>query len=436
VAKILTDRNIRQFKPAARRRAIRDTASRGLFLVIQPTGYKSWMMRFRRGAGIAKVFLGPLDISGRKHDGELVIGQPLSLVQARQLAAKINTERASGIDVAEAHRSFKRRRRAAIADAAANSFGVCVKDYVEQYARPKNRSWKQISATLGLDADLKVRPNGLADRWADRGVSSIDDGELFAVIEEARRLSIPGARAKADRPSEARARKVHAALSQLYGWLLRRRKIDVNPMANLHPPAPAAARDRVLNTGEIATVWSAFDSAKQPFTAVLRLLLLTGARLNEIACLEWSEVSDDFSTIKLNGDRTKNHRTFVIPLPPMARDIIAAQPREGRFVFSNTGGIAPISGWSKAKERVDTAAAIPPWVIHDLRRTTATGMAEKIGIAPHIIEAVLNHVSGHKGGVAGVYNRAIYAEEKRSALEKWADHVSSVVAKQVAESGD
>jgi integrase len=159
---------------------------------------------------------------------------------------------------------------------------------------------------------------------------------------------------------------------------------------------------------------------------VLKLLLLTGCRLNEIGCLEWSEVSDDCSTITLPGDRVKNHRPFVIPLPPMAQAILADRPREGRYVFSTTGGTAPINGWGRAKVKVDAASGVKDYRFHDLRRTCATGMAE-IGVAPHIVEACLNHASGHKAGVAGIYNRAAYGPEKTAALKLWADHVYSIV---------
>jgi integrase len=133
------------------------------------------------------------------------------------------------------------------------------------------------------------------------------------------------------------------------------------------------------------------------------------------------------------GSRTKNHRPHVVPLPPSARDLIADVRRtEGcEYVFSTTGS-SPVSGWSKIKERLDAAMKpATPWVLHDLRRTCATGMAE-LGIAPHIIEAALNHISGARAGVAGVYNRAAYLPEKKAALERWADHIEGLVSGKAA----
>jgi integrase len=139
------------------------------------------------------------------------------------------------------------------------------------------------------------------------------------------------------------------------------------------------------------------------------------------------ELTDDNATWNIPGARTKNGRPHVVPLPPLARQIIkaAAGKRPTPLCFT-TNGKSPVSGWSKLKARLDRAMAIPQWRLHDLRRTAATGMAE-IGIPPHIVEACLNHISGAKAGVAGTYNRAAYAAEKRAALERWAAHVEGLI---------
>ena len=182
----------------------------------------------------------------------------------------------------------------------------------------------------------------------------------------------------------------------------------------------------MLSNSEIRSFWAACETLPGPSGSVLRLLLIAGARLNEIAQLRWEEVSDDFATLTIPGERTKNSRALVVPLPPLARQLVAAQERNGPFVFT-TNGVTPASGWSMAKKRLDAAMGnVPAWVIHDLRRTAATHMAE-IGVQPHIIEAVLNHVSGHQSGVAGIYNRAAYSAEKKDALERWAAHIQSIV---------
>jgi integrase len=429
MAQVLTQASVVKLKAdPAGTRIIRDAASRGLFLVIQASGHRSWLMRWRRpGGGEDKITLGVVDLSGRRHDDEPQIGQPLTLVAARRLAAKINSDRASGHDVVADHKARKHRQKVALVEASANSFPAAARDFLDQHAKAKTRGWRETARNLGFDEELEPRKNGLADRWSDRDVRSLDAHDLFAVIAEARKLGTPGLEVRNEGPSESRARKLHAALSQLFTWLLRHRRIESNPITNLHPPSAPAARDRVLSDVEVKAFWAAADTLADPFKGVLKLLLITGARLAEIAELRWEEVSEDCSTLTIPGSRIKNRRPYVVPLPSMAQDIVAAQERDGTYVFSTSGGIVPVSIGSKVKGRLDAAMGdVPPWRLHDLRRTAATGMAE-IGIPPHVVEAVLNHVSGFRSGVAGTYNRAAYLPEKTQALERWANQLEAIV---------
>jgi len=158
---------------------------------------------------------------------------------------------------------------------------------------------------------------------------------------------------------------------------------------------------------------------------MVKVLLLTGCRLREVSDMERSELNG--ATWTIPGSRTKNRRSHVVPLAPSVINIINGVPViEGcKYVFS-TNGARPISGFSKIKKRLDRAMQIPPWRLHDLRRCAATGMAE-IGIAPHVVEAALNHISGAKASVAGIYNRAQYSDEKRDALRRWAKHIEEIV---------
>jgi integrase len=276
---------------------------------------------------------------------------------------------------------------------------------------------------LGIAADGSVNPRSLADLWAERPIADIGSGDIFSVVEDARQRGVPGVAAKTDGVSEARVRHLFSALSVLFGWCHRRRRIEVNPVDAVHRPAAGKSRDRVLTDAEIQKFWQAAD-AEQHVGPLLKLLLLTGARLNEVAGLRRSELSND--TWTLPAARAKNGRTHVVPLPPLACELIAAVPNIGSDLLWTTNGRTPVSGWSKTKRRLDAAMNIPPWRLHDLRRTAATGMAE-IGIAPHIVEACLNHISGSKSGVAGTYNRAVYGPEKKVALERWASHVAGLV---------
>jgi integrase len=165
--------------------------------------------------------------------------------------------------------------------------------------------------------------------------------------------------------------------------------------------------------------------------------MLTGTRRNEAAAMRWVETDLEItapfgqpSTWIVPGARTKNGRTHVLPLSQFSTTLLDSLSRiEGCDFVLTTSGKAPVSGFSKMKRELD--ALLPPdmsrWTLHDLRRTCATRMAE-LGVQPHIVEAVLNHISGHKAGVAGIYNRATYEPEKRAALETWARHVEGVVS--------
>jgi integrase len=447
LVKALTDAACRKYAPAAKRRRIRDSGARSLFFVVEPSGHKSWQMRFRTLTGrIGKLTLGPYDVSGRELAGEPQIGQPLTLAAARHLAAAVHRERALGKDPIAEHKARKHRQRVELIDRDKNTFAAAVRSYVEEYARPKQRRWPETARLLGLRPDdLEPIAGGLAQRWQDRPIAAIDGHDLWSATDEARRHAVPGIAARNKGVSEPRARALHAALSGLFTWLQRQRRIAVDPTANLHPPAAPKARDRVLSNDEIRWLWKAAESADaprqpgapRPFAPLLKLLLLTGARLNEIAGMAHDELRDD-GTWHLAGNRTKNGRPHTVPLSPAARDLIAAMPGDSGLLFT-TNGRTRVSGWSRMKARLDktmlalarakrgATATIPPWRLHDLRRTAATGMAE-LGIPPHIVEAALNHVSGARAGVAGTYNRAAYLDERRAALERWSLHIAGLVS--------
>jgi integrase len=172
---------------------------------------------------------------------------------------------------------------------------------------------------------------------------------------------------------------------------------------------------------ELKAIWCALEN--NTYGAIIRLLVLTGQRAGEIARLRWAEVGE--SEIILPAARTKNNRAHIVPLSSAAREILTAHWREGRaFVFGR--GDSGFSNWSKSKSQLDASTRLPHWTPHDIRRAVATGMAN-LGVQPHVIESVLNHVSGFKACVAGIYNRSQYEIEKRLALSLWAEHVLSLV---------
>lgn len=242
----------------------------------------------------------------------------------------------------------------------------------------------------------------------------------------------------------ATTRYLFAVLRRLFSWAVSQGDIDRSPITGMEPPPLPAARDRVLTDDELAMVWKAAGELGYPFGPFVRLLIVTGQRLDEVSHLDWSELDRASATWALPSTRTKNKVATIVPLSALAVEELDALAKRSKrkdgwpksgFVFSTTGKTA-ISGHSRAKRRLDkelAAAAkgagkaeLAPWRFHDLRRTLATGL-QRLGVRFEVTEAVLNHVSGSKSGVAGVYQRHDWGPEKRSALVSWSDHVAGLL---------
>jgi integrase len=227
------------------------------------------------------------------------------------------------------------------------------------------------------------------------------------------------------------ANRTASTLSYFFTWAMGQGLAEANPLIGV-AKFSEQARERVLSDSELRLVWNV--AGEDHFGAIVKLLVLTAQRADEIASLHWSEIGDD--AITLPSERTKNHRQHTVPLTQPALDILRDQPRRANddgvlrdLVFGI--GQRGFSGWSRCKERLDERIAkengkpLSDWRVHDLRRTVATGMAA-LGVQPHIVECVLNHVSGFRAGLSGIYNRNPYEPEKRRALELWADHVMAL----------
>jgi integrase len=235
------------------------------------------------------------------------------------------------------------------------------------------------------------------------------------------------------------ADRARIALGGFYSWAIERGYCETSPTINISRRAEIRARDRVLSEGELAEVWRACRD--DDYGNIVKLLILTGQRRDEVGSLAWSEVDLDKRQLDLPGERTKNHRPHIVPLSDEAMSILASIERrdERELVFGRgTGGF---SGWSKAKAELDARIAgsrkasgirkpIPPWVLHDLRRSFVTHVNEAKIALPHVVEAIVNHVSGHLAGVAGTYNKAIYLSERQRSLDLWGRHVAGMVTAQ------
>jgi integrase len=333
---------------------------------------------------------------------------------------RLTLGRFPGMELADARTAWQDARKAVgqgenparRKPAAADSFGAAADEWLKR-DQAHNRSHGEVKRVLERD----VKP-----AWDGRVIASITRRDVLELIDSI-----------ADRGAVTYARRVQAHLHRLFRWSVGRGIIDSNPAADLPKPGAVVKRDRVLADAELAAVWKAASATEWPFGALFRLLILTGARREEIGALRWSEIQDD--KIELEGARTKNGRPHTIPLSTTATALIEKLPRidKSEYVFTTTGE-TPVSGWSKAKALLDEHAtkindkrALPGWRLHDLRRTVATGM-QRLGISLPVVEAVLGHVSGSRAGIVGVYQRHTYDAEKKAALEAWTQYVASLVS--------
>jgi integrase len=284
------------------------------------------------------------------------------------------------------------------------TLGQMITQFIEIYAKPKNRGWKAVQATFRKFSSLNDRP-----------IVEITRAEVVKVLDGIAARGAPIA-----------ANRAMSAIKKLFAWSLDRGVISVHPLVGLRKPGTERSRDRVLTAEELKSFWHATEDLGFPFGPAFQLMALTGQRRGEVVGMRWSQLDMDRTAWTIPAEVAKNGRAHEVPLSTTAMDIVQSLPRfAGSDLVFTTTGISPISGFGRAKDRLDFLMDAREWRLHDLRRTAASGMA-RLGVAPHVIEKVLNHVSGEISGVAAVYNRHGYDAEKRRALQIWADFVSSL----------
>jgi integrase len=412
----LTDLYCKNLKPDLNARlVIVDSSLRGFALRVTQFGARSFSYRYRfRGKQVRVTW------PYRK----------FSLSEAREEAGKIIQAIAKGID--------PRTLAAAPAGAERTLTSVAEKYFTNLRARGR-RSADERQAMIKRD----VLPT-----LGTRQISAITRRDLRDNLEAVYARACTRAekrerdRAKIEkRPPDSlkwtaagiTANRLQAYLHALFRWAVRKDYLTENPCAGIEPLAPENkhGRDRVLSDREIKAIWDTCTVMQHPQADVVKLLLLTGQRLTEVSAMHWSEVllaSEEISDEWLiSGDRTKNKRPHIVPIIDAMRSIIADRPRieECSYVFTSRGE-RPVSGFAKIKIKIDRMSGITGWRLHDLRRTVASGMAQ-LRVPPHVVEAVLNHATGIVSGIAAVYNRYDYLDEKRHALEAWAEHVRRAV---------
>ena len=259
----------------------------------------------------------------------------------------------------------------------------------------------------------------MVGRWGSRKIGSIGHHDVVALLRD-----VQGN----DRTKRAYiANRVRAALSRFFKWAISEAMIPSreNPVAGTEPRRGETKRERVLTDEEIGAVWRAADGF--PYGPIVRLLLATGQRRNEVGAIRWPELDLEGKTWRLPKERTKGNRDHTVPLNGLALEMLKTCHRiEGRDCIFATRKETAFSGWSKAKHQLDTRSGVQDWRLHDLRRTVATGM-QAAGVMPHVVAAVLNHSQAGLFGVTAIYLRDRQEEAKREALELWSQRLRSIV---------
>lgn len=391
----LTKRTIDAIMPEERDLIVWDPDLRGFGLKVTPRGAKSYILQYRMG--------------GRGHPTRRYTigahGSPWTPDNARRRAQDLLLSVRNGVDPAAA----EQEQRLANVELAFDSY---VESFIEGYAkREQLRSWPQARQCLRRHAIPEFR---------SRPLPSITRRDVSRLVE----------RVAKEKP--ATGRYLHALLRKLFRWSVSRGDLPSSPMAEMQSPAPVSSRDRVLSDQELLSVWHGTQQLGFPFGPIFRLLVATMQRREEVGGMRWMEVDLDRALWTIPASRAKNGLAHNVPLNDLALAELRplADLKGEGLVFSTTGSTAP-SGWSKAKARLDSSLSsepgeFAPWRTHDLRRTGATGL-QRLGVRFEVVEAVLNHVSGARSGVAGVYQRHTWDVEKHQALALWGRRLTAMI---------
>jgi integrase len=380
-------------------------------------GRKTWIAMGRVDSKAVMVTLGTL-------------AQIPKVDKARQAAREAILKMKGGVSpVAERRDEAKRRRAEAEREAAAEReavegrFAVVAERFLAEHIERKCSPKYAVEVRRILEHDV-------LPRWGDRAIREItkaDVNDLLDAKASIRELPRKGTNGGAG----IQANRTLTRLRTLFAWAAAQDLVNADPTAGVLPRGKERTRDRVLDDDEIVWFWRGADAAGWPFGPVFKLLLLTAQRESEVAGMRWSELDLDKRVWMIPRERTKSDRGHVVHLSALACEILGELPRVGDPVFT-INGEKPVSGFGRPKERLDAAmsalagAIIPPWVVHDLRRTATTIMA-RLNVSPHIADKILNHTGGTIRGVAATYNRFAYLDERKAALEALSRFVESLV---------
>lgn len=396
MAKAFTAKYLESLRPIEKRYEVRDPSLNGLYFIVQPSGVKSWALRYRFGGKTAKLTLGRWPRVG--------------LAEARAAVGRAVSDLERGVDPS----ALKKASKAAQLDALLSERDK-VKTLIDQFDK-RHLSGLKTGRVVRRELDRHV-----AVYWGDRDVQTISKRDVIDLLDKL-----------ADSGRVVTANRLRAYLNKFFNWCVERDIINQSPSLGVKPVANEKSRVRFLSDREIRCFWRACDDLGYPWGHLGKILLLTGQRLGEVAQMTDFELGDD--TWHLPNVRTKNGRAHDVPLSGEVQEILSGIDRISgakKYVFTSNGNV-PLQGFHKGRNYIASRMIalsdeeIPHWTFHDLRRTAATGLA-RLGVPVRVTEAVLNHVSGSAGGIVSVYQRHDYAEEKRQALSAWARHIRELI---------
>lgn len=396
----LTDRHLALGKPATGRVELTDAAAPGLIFRVAASGVKSWIVRYTPlGATRRKALIG---IYGTGDRG-------LSLAQARDEAHEIAKAARQGRDrpaeTAETRRAAEAIQRAAKrGDGPPATVGQLLNRYIGDYCKANQRRWQQTQQLF----EAHVAPE-----IGDKALATLRRADVVALLERLRNR----------KGLAAQVNRVRSQVLAALNWAVEHEYVAGNPAAGIKRyKGVEQPRTRTLNDQELRAIWQAADGLGYPSGALVKLLVLTGQRRDEVRCLPWAEIQEGGAVWRLPGKRNKSKRDHVVPLSSAARSTIDALPKNGKFVLSVAGN-KPYAGQRRLKEILDRESGVIDWTLHDIRRTVRSRMAE-MGVERGVAQRVLNHA---RPGLDRVYDQADYRPAVAKALEDWGQRVLRVV---------
>ena len=370
-----------KLKAPAQREDYSDRSTKGLQLRVGTTGVRSFSYVYRIGRKMGRVSLGKYP--------------DFSLKAARDKTNEYRRLVALGVDPrSEKNEKIKKEQM---------TVGLMVEEFIEKYAKPKNSSWKQAESNLRLY---------LISALGKKPIHEVTRPDIHQILDDL-----------VGRGKHTAANRALAHTRKFFGWLVERGYLDYSPVAYIKPRHQEQEREKVLTDDEIRAIWIASEAMSGPYSAWIKLLLLCGQRRLETASLRRSQIIDN--CWHLSGEDTKNKQLHIVPLSQQAMAIIdQLLEQDGEFLIK-TGrtGDKPVNGFSKAKVQLDRLSGITDWKFHDIRRTVATNLS-KLGVDRSLLQRIVNHTDS---GVTAIYDRYSYLEEKRDALQKWADKLDDIV---------